>query len=58
MNQKSKSVEDHQAKLKRFKQAIEDNAFAINSYEIAEALLEAQKIQKKRYHPIREPELV
>jgi anti-sigma28 factor (negative regulator of flagellin synthesis) len=40
----SKTAQDeHEAKLKKLKQALENNTFAINSDRIAEALLEAKK---------------
>ncbi len=35
--------DDHQEKLKKFKQAIENNTFSINSDRISSALLEAQQ---------------
>ena len=49
---------EHQEKIKRFKKALEDNTYAINSDSIAAALLEAQASIKQKTPPLEEPELV
>jgi anti-sigma28 factor (negative regulator of flagellin synthesis) len=47
----------HQEKINRFKQAIENNTFAINSDCIASALLEAQQLIQQTPIKIKQPEM-
>lgn len=50
------SLKNHQEKLDKFKQAIQNNTFAVNSDSIASALLEAQKLASQNFKSIKEPE--
>ena len=56
-NTEQSTTNAHQNKLNQFKQAIENNTYAINSDCIASALLEAQQFTKQKTHSLEEPEL-
>jgi len=51
------TLDDHQKKLEKFKKAIKNNIFSIDSSCIAEALLEAQKHARKNLKNVEEPEI-
>jgi anti-sigma28 factor (negative regulator of flagellin synthesis) len=56
-NTEQLNTNTHQEKINQFKQAIENNTYAINSDCIASALLEAQQFATQKAHPLEEPEL-
>ncbi|MCH9757254.1 MAG: flagellar biosynthesis anti-sigma factor FlgM [Gammaproteobacteria bacterium] len=51
------SLDKHQEKLKKLKQAIENNTFSTSSERIAAALLEAQTLAKQNKRAIKQPEI-
>jgi anti-sigma28 factor (negative regulator of flagellin synthesis) len=50
------NMPDNQDKLEHFKQAVQNNTYAINSDRIASALLEAEKIIKQYKQSTKQPE--